>query len=110
MVMNSLLFPSTFPDGIFYNILSACRSLTTIYRHSVDTRDRRDRVELQANQWDCQMPRLVEAYLDYRSRDLGEGFPTDVPHEVNQEHADPSGTISDVELVDLFCMLSYYLC
>ncbi|KAF8130815.1 hypothetical protein EV363DRAFT_221781 [Boletus edulis] len=46
------------------------------------------------------MPRLVDAYLEYRSRDSGDGFPP-------LDDAEPpllpsSGTINNIELVDLF--------
>jgi hypothetical protein len=36
---------------------------------------RRDRIELQTEHWTVQMPWLVNAYLQYRSRDSGDGFP-----------------------------------
>jgi hypothetical protein len=55
------------------------------------------------------MPRLVEAYLDYRSRNSGQGFPADVPNEANQKRADPSATIGEMELIDLFCTSSHNL-
>lgn len=86
-----------------------CPSLIMTDSRSVDARDRRDRLELQAGQWEHQMPRLVEAYLDYRSRDSGEGYPTVIPNEVVQEQMDPSRTIHEIELVDLFCTSSCHL-
>ncbi|KIK20392.1 hypothetical protein PISMIDRAFT_105862 [Pisolithus microcarpus 441] len=43
-------------------------------RHA-DSRTRRDRVELQTEHWTLQMDRLVDAYLDYSSRDTGDGLP-----------------------------------
>ncbi|KAF8423710.1 hypothetical protein L210DRAFT_3337181, partial [Boletus edulis BED1] len=66
----------------------------------IDDRDRRDRIELQTEHWTTQMPRLVDAYLEYRSRDSGDGFPP-------LDDAEPpllpsSGTINNIELVDLF--------
>ncbi|KAF8432720.1 hypothetical protein L210DRAFT_2766329 [Boletus edulis BED1] len=66
----------------------------------IDDRDRRDRIELQTEHWTTQMPRLVDAYLEYCSRDSGDGFPP-------LDDAEPpllpsSGTINNIELVDLF--------
>ncbi|KAI5990639.1 hypothetical protein EDD15DRAFT_2388750 [Pisolithus albus] len=43
-------------------------------RHA-DSRTRRDRVELQTEHWTLQMDRLADAYLDYSSRDMGDGLP-----------------------------------
>ena len=74
------------------------------------------------------MPCLVEAYLEFRSRDSGNGFPTeesteasggcpsgscscdssdDSPVEGSTEANEvpgvyPSGTVSNIELVDIF--------
>ncbi|KAG6369939.1 hypothetical protein JVT61DRAFT_13324 [Boletus reticuloceps] len=48
------------------------------------------------------MPPLVDAYLDYRSRDSGDGFPPFDPDSAEG----PSGTIRDVELIDFFGKLS----
>ncbi|KAG2152785.1 hypothetical protein DEU56DRAFT_868810 [Suillus clintonianus] len=42
----------------------------------VDLRTRQDRTENQTDQWDLQLDQLVDAYLDYRSRDSGDGMPT----------------------------------
>ncbi|KAG6372115.1 hypothetical protein JVT61DRAFT_8829 [Boletus reticuloceps] len=69
-------------------------------RRSTDSRDRRDRIELQTAHWAAQMPRLVDAYLEYRSRDLGDGFPS--LDEIVPPLDLPSGTLSSIELVDLF--------
>ncbi|KAF8141802.1 hypothetical protein EV363DRAFT_1392219 [Boletus edulis] len=49
------------------------------------------------------MPRLVEAYLDYHSCDSADGFPPMEPNEVVEDPMDlPSGSISNVKLIDLF--------
>ncbi|KAI6029694.1 hypothetical protein BKA83DRAFT_4568584 [Pisolithus microcarpus] len=68
-----------------------------------DCRDRRDRIELQVNRWDAQMPCLVEAYLDFRSRSSDNC-------SLAEEHAEAFAVpavplpdiITDIELVDIF--------
>ena len=46
------------------------------------------------------MPHLVDAYLTYRAHDSGNGMPS---YEVMSDTSiDTSGSILDVELVDLF--------
>ena len=71
------------------------------------------------------MPHLVQAYLDFRSRDSGDGFPSE-PTEANDneevrpagtddqevrpsgvigeddQEVHPVGTISGIELIDIF--------
>ena len=61
------------------------------------------------------MPHLVEAYLDFRSRDSGDRFPSE-PTETNgdeevrptgtttedDQEVHPAGTISGIELIDIF--------
>ncbi|KAG1845226.1 hypothetical protein C8R48DRAFT_583257, partial [Suillus tomentosus] len=42
----------------------------------VDLRTRQDRTENQTEHWHLQLDLLVNAYLDYRSRDSGDGMPT----------------------------------
>ncbi|KAG1895733.1 uncharacterized protein F5891DRAFT_932428, partial [Suillus fuscotomentosus] len=44
--------------------------------HYVGPRTRHDRIELQNNHWDMQMDKFVNAYLDYQSRDSGDGMPS----------------------------------
>ena len=51
--------------------------------------------------WSAQLPKLVEAYLEFRSRDSGDGFPT--VDDNDQATACSSGSIHDVDLVDIFC-------
>ncbi|KAG6371001.1 hypothetical protein JVT61DRAFT_10719 [Boletus reticuloceps] len=75
--------------------------------HHPDTRNHRDRTAIQHDQWDIQMTYLVDAYLDYRSRDSGDGFPTSVQSAVSPEADEeppehPPGTIVNIELVDMF--------
>lgn len=58
------------------------------------------------------MTRLVDAYLDYRSRDSGDGFPTSVQSAVSPEADEeppeyPPGTIVNIELVDMFSKCSF---
>ncbi|KAG6373645.1 hypothetical protein JVT61DRAFT_6308 [Boletus reticuloceps] len=70
--------------------------------HPIDARTRRDRVNIQLSQWDAQMPRLVEGYLEYRSCESDQlGFPEMQP-ATEEPVDDPSGTIRNVELIDLF--------
>ena len=63
---------------------------------SCDTRDRADCIELRTKEWMAQLPHLVDAYLDYRARDSGNGLP-DIDSQ--REH---SGSIENVELIDMF--------
>ncbi|KAG1848222.1 hypothetical protein F4604DRAFT_1594049 [Suillus subluteus] len=41
----------------------------------VDPCTRRDRIDVQTANWNLQMEHLVSAYLDYRTRDCGNGMP-----------------------------------
>lgn len=50
--------------------------------------------------WAMQMPWLVDAYLGYHSHDLGDNFPS-LDDAAPLLHL-PSGTLSGIELVDLF--------
>ena len=69
-------------------------------RRPCDDRDRRDRIELRTNHWSAQLPRLVEAYLEFRSRHSSNDFPT---LDGNEQTTTPLNAIHDIELVDLFC-------
>ncbi|KAI6022393.1 hypothetical protein PISMIDRAFT_115201, partial [Pisolithus microcarpus 441] len=68
-----------------------------------DCRDRRDRIELQINHWDAQMPRLVKAYLDFHSCSSDNGFSVEEHPEafVMPENRSPD-IITEIELVDIF--------
>jgi len=56
------------------------------------------------------MCKLIDAYLDFCLRDSGDGFPTEEPAEANDDHeAHPSGTVSGIELLDIFSELSSLL-
>lgn len=68
----------------------------------VDPRTRRDRTDLQTNHWDMQMNELVHAYLEYRSRDSGDGLPT-VLNENDSPSLNTAPALSNIELVDTFC-------
>ena len=49
------------------------------------------------------MPYLVEAYLEFRSRVSGDGFPVEESTEANEAPGvHPSGTVSEIELIDIF--------
>ncbi|KAG1837074.1 hypothetical protein C8R48DRAFT_582763, partial [Suillus tomentosus] len=69
----------------------------------VDPKTRHDRIELQTSHWDMQMDWLVNAYLDYRSRDSGNGIPS-LASVVSNE--DPSlnavPVLTNIELIDTF--------
>lgn len=73
--------------------------------HYVDPRTRQDRTENQTAQWDLQLDLLVDAYLDYRSRDSGDGWPNveETPMEPPSDTS-PQASVSliDIELIDLF--------
>ncbi|KAI6037400.1 hypothetical protein BKA83DRAFT_4486430 [Pisolithus microcarpus] len=71
--------------------------------YQADCRDRRDRIELQINHWDAQMPCLVEAYLDFHSRSSDNGFSVEEHPEafVMPENHSPD-IITEIELVDIF--------
>lgn len=72
----------------------------------MDPRTQRDCIDLQTNHWDMQMNQLVSVYLDYRSRDSGNGMPLSAPTVLN-ENENPSlntaPVLSNIELVDTFC-------
>lgn len=70
----------------------------------MDPRTRHDHIKLQNNHWDMQMDKLVNAYLDYQSRDSGDGMPSSgsvVSNEDPSLNAVP--VLSNIELVDTFC-------
>lgn len=70
-------------------------------RRPSDDRDCWDCIELRIDHWSAQLPRLVEAYLEFRSCDSADGFPTLDGNE--QATTLPLGSIQDIELVDIFC-------
>ena len=56
---------------------------------------------------------LVSAYLDYRSCDSGDGFPSSEVPAVSPEADEealgyPPGTVVDVELIDIFSQVFVY--
>lgn len=63
---------------------------------SHDIPDRHDCPELQMQHWIIQMPRLLDAYLDYCAWDSGDGIPVIEPQD------ETSGSIEDIKLIDLF--------
>ncbi|KIK33049.1 hypothetical protein CY34DRAFT_38119, partial [Suillus luteus UH-Slu-Lm8-n1] len=68
-----------------------------------DHRIRRDRIEDQMVHWNLQIDRLVAAYLEYRSRDSGDGMPIlgDIADGPLLDTTDCL-SIDDIELVDIF--------
>ncbi|KAI6037264.1 hypothetical protein PISMIDRAFT_105553 [Pisolithus microcarpus 441] len=64
--------------------------------HHADSRTWHNHVELQTEHWMLQMDHLVDAYLDYSSRNTGDGL------LVAGELEDHTQCLTDVELVDLF--------
>ncbi|KIM59578.1 hypothetical protein SCLCIDRAFT_1185807 [Scleroderma citrinum Foug A] len=67
-----------------------------------DAQDHRDCTELQTNQWNAQITHLVDAYLDFHSRDSHDGFPAEEPAEIEVPAVLPPGSVSGIELVDIF--------
>ena len=85
---------------------SSCLALNFVNNdlsNRVDHRDRRDRIEIQNSNWDLQMDRLVEAYLDYREWDGGDGMPNQPPTTSQQ-----TGTPFEIELLDVFCKYWFF--
>jgi hypothetical protein len=83
--------------------------LTSSTSRYVDHRTRQDRTENQTDHWDLQLDLLVDAYLDYRSRDSGDGMPTfedpDPPL-----HDPPNVSLTNIELIDTFSMYDTIFC
>ena len=65
-----------------------------------------DCTENRTTQWDLQLDLLVDAYLDYRSRDSGDGWPNveETPSMEPPSDSSPQAGVSliDIELIDLF--------
>jgi hypothetical protein len=72
--------------------------MQTLCSRRIDHRDRRDRVEIQTAHWNIQMTKLVDAYLDFRCRDAGEGMP-DIPSHLNDTSSPPI----IIDVLDIFC-------
>ncbi|OJA17555.1 hypothetical protein AZE42_13216 [Rhizopogon vesiculosus] len=66
----------------------------------VDPRTRTDRIDVQNANWNLQMEHLVNAYLDYRTRDCGDGMPS-VSRDEHPCNAD-NLILQNIELVDIF--------
>jgi hypothetical protein len=76
----------------------------------VDSRLRSDRVEIQTSQWALQMDRLVDAYLEYRSQDPGDGIPIPPPSVPPSEDTPNAALVlSDIELVDMFGKAPFHI-
>ncbi|KAG1793277.1 uncharacterized protein HD556DRAFT_1238113 [Suillus plorans] len=69
--------------------------------HYVDSRTRHDHIELQMEQWSNQLDRLVNAYLDYRSCDRGDGLPC-IPEANVAIDGSNGNLLTDINLVDIF--------
>ena len=80
--------------------------LTT--RQYIDSRTLADHVELQTNQWTVQLNNLVDAYLEYRAHDSGNSMLAATPAAPVDGAA--SFTLTDIEFVDMFCMLFMLFC
>ncbi|KAI5997581.1 hypothetical protein EDD15DRAFT_2162612 [Pisolithus albus] len=61
-----------------------------------DSRTWHDHIELQTEHWRLQMEQLVNAYLDYRYRDTGDGLPAPEESEASTQY------LMDVELVLIY--------
>ncbi|KAG1781182.1 hypothetical protein EV702DRAFT_1177492 [Suillus placidus] len=75
----------------------------------VDPRTQCDRTDLQTNHWDMQMNELVHAYLEYRSRDSGDGIPT-VLNENDSPSLNTAPALCNIELVDTFSSFNVLPC
>jgi hypothetical protein len=64
----------------------------------IDHRNRRDRVEIQTAHWSLQMANLVNAYLDCRHRDAGDGMP-----KISSQLGTATCPPVIVEVLDIFC-------
>ncbi|KAG8220663.1 hypothetical protein J3R82DRAFT_2945 [Butyriboletus roseoflavus] len=69
--------------------------------HHVDPHTHADCVETQSHHWNTQMDCLVSAYLDYQSRDSGDGMPSEVD-PLAPPMGEGDGSIVGIELVDMF--------
>ena len=58
-----------------------------------------NRIEIQTEQWNIQMTRLISVYLDSCHRDEGEGLPK-IPE---LPHGDTVGQLVEIEVADIFC-------
>jgi len=83
--------------------LSTLSVLIPSTSHYIDPRTRQDCTENQTTQWDLQLSFLVDAYLNYRSRNSGDGLPNidEIPMEPTSDNL-PSVSLVNIELVDLF--------
>lgn len=83
----------------FFHALVVFLTYTSRY---VDPRTRKDRIDIQNANWTAQMECLVKAYLDFRTRDRGDGMPS-APNEDEPvlDHLDTL-TLQNIELVDIF--------
>ncbi|KAG1724777.1 hypothetical protein EDB19DRAFT_1644330 [Suillus lakei] len=68
--------------------------------HHIDPRSWGERTEDQTAHWNLQMDRLVDAYLNYRSRDSGDGMPAMSDQDLSG--VDASFSINNIELIDIF--------
>ncbi|KAG1895393.1 uncharacterized protein F5891DRAFT_960225 [Suillus fuscotomentosus] len=71
--------------------------------HYIDLRTQQDRTENQTKHWHLQLNLLVNAYLNYRSRDSGDNMPT-LDDELLEPPLDdsPSVSLTNIELVNVF--------
>ncbi|KAG2105064.1 uncharacterized protein F5147DRAFT_547920, partial [Suillus discolor] len=67
----------------------------------VDSRTHHDRIELQTEQWHSQIDRLVDAYLDYRVRDRGDGMPC-IANTAPAVAGSDCPSLIGINLIDLF--------
>jgi hypothetical protein len=84
------------------------------YSHSnssryIDPRTRTDRIENESHHWDIQIDLLVEAYLDYRHRNSGDGIPQvdEIPLSPS-DYDDQHISLGQIEFIDIFS--TYFPC
>jgi len=88
----------------FFSCLSRLLLIPSTSRY-IDHRTREDRTENQTTHWQLQIDLLVDAYLDYRFRDSGDGLPAfdDMSAEPLLDDSS-SVSLTNIELIDLFSM------
>lgn len=68
----------------------------------VDPRTRKDCIDVQNANWNIQMERLVNAYLDYRAWDCGDGMPSASNEDEPMSNNADGLSLQNIELIDVF--------
>ncbi|KAG0693652.1 hypothetical protein DFH29DRAFT_1007058 [Suillus ampliporus] len=70
----------------------------------VDPCTRSDCIENETDHWNIQMDLLVEAYLDYRYCDSGDGVPHNGMPPSPSDHDGQRVSLNEIELIDIFTL------